>query len=93
MADFNEKVTTDNTPRPILGWHDLTDVEREEFDYIDSPEDAKFFRYKGGVYDLGEATVCDFDGQWDGVYPESAFSAVLVYVVDSESVIVGRVAT
>ena len=46
------EITTNNIPRPVLYWEDLTAKERAEFDY--DPCDHAFFRYRGGVYDLGE---------------------------------------
>lgn len=50
-------ITTNKVPRPVLYWHELTDKERQEFDYLKTEtaqEDGRFFRYKGAVYDLGE---------------------------------------
>lgn len=88
------KVYTNNKPRNILGWHDLTEKEQLDFDYLNTEErqlDAEFFRYKGCVYDMG-----DFDGfcgsiaesfntvgnqtkdAWDGYQSDSFFSGVLM---------------
>ena len=50
-------VKTNNTKRDVLQWHDLTDKEKEEFDYIDTEEkqySAEFFRYRGSCYDISE---------------------------------------
>ena len=85
---------TNNCPRPILYWWDLTEREREWLDYLDTEEKqewGRFFRYKGEVYDLGEFTTVppDFIG-WHGIQSDTFFSAVLVkYTADYESVIVG----
>ena len=47
------KIITNNQPRDLLYWYDLTEKEQADFDHI---EDGEFngFRYKGQVYDLGE---------------------------------------
>lgn len=47
------QITTNNQPRNLISWYDLTEKEQADFDYI---EDGQFngFRYKGQAYDLGE---------------------------------------
>lgn len=92
-------IRTNHIPRSILAGYELTESEREEFDYIAwEDEDGLFFRYKGQIYDLGEfSRVTDvqrnchgFDN-WDGYQSDSYFSAIVVkYVNDFESVIVGQ---
>jgi hypothetical protein len=55
MSDLTIK--TNNVPRDVLCWWDLTKKEQAEFDYLDSEgrqNEAQFFRYKKWVYDLGE---------------------------------------
>ena len=50
-----------------------------------------FFRFRGVLYDLGEFMHTDLDG-WDGIAPDTFFSATLVRLVDDgQSVVVGRV--
>ena len=66
--------------------------ERKEFNYLENIDEGTFFRFKGNVYDLRECMRCNnqFPG-WDGYYSESAFSGVLVKLVDAgEKVIVGQ---
>lgn len=100
-------IRTNHVPRFTVYGFDLTDEERKEFDYFRSPGDTDedfnealdcgtFFRYKGWVYDLGEAVRInryspeEFEG-WDGYYGETYFSGVLVKLVDAgEKVIVGQ---
>lgn len=85
------KITTNNVPRDVLYWHDLTDAERKEFDYLDTEDrqnDASFVRYKGWCYDMGEfERVPNVDGTannynsfqgWDGYHSDSFFSGVLL---------------
>ena len=79
------KVITNNIPRDVLYWFDLTPDEREEFDWLlDSstltPEDATFFRYKGEVYCLEdmEEPHPDLIGEWDAQLCDTFFSGILV---------------
>ena len=84
-------IKTNNVPRDVVYWYELTDAERAEFDYLDSDDaqcSASFFRYRGNVYDLGEFMVSPIKG-WDGIRNDSYFSGILVrYVEDCERVIV-----
>lgn len=92
-------IVTNNQPRDIISWYDLTPAERKEFDYLPEGE-GSFFRYKNHMYDLGEFMHIDTNiaphpqredwGKWHGYSSDSYFSGVLVrYALDNESVIVG----
>ena len=62
------KYTTNNKPREVLTWHDLTKKEQAEFDYLDTDVGqscADFVRYRGWVYDLGEFWHSK-EPEWDG---------------------------
>lgn len=96
---MSDKLTirTNNQPRHILYWHDLTDEERAEFDYLDTAEhqqDARFVRYRGWVYDLSEFSavgpMMSLDC-WDGYVSDSFYSGVVCRYVgnDCEAVIMG----
>ena len=90
------QIVTNNHQRFTVDGYDLTPEERKEFDYY-TPEEvdnATFFRFKGGVYCMGEfirvTKGSPFKG-WDGYYSDSFFSGVLVKLVDGgDSVVVGR---
>ena len=83
------KIVTNNQPRDILTWYDLTPAERKEFDYLEDGE-GSFFRYKGWVYDLGNAMRIEGVEDWHGYYSGTAFCGVLVKISsDCETVIVG----
>ena len=83
------KIKTNNQPRDILSWYDLTPAEQKEFNYLEEGE-GSFFRYKGWVYDLGEVMRIENIGQWQGCYTETASSGVLIrYTSDCDQVIVG----
>lgn len=86
MSD-NLEIRTNNVPRQVLYWFDLSEKERREFDYIDTDEaqaDASFFRYKGAVYDIGNFMLVSGGMRaggfrnWDGYASDSFFSGVLI---------------
>lgn len=95
------KIITNNKPRFIIYGFELSDKEKEQFDYLDNIDECSFFRYKGEIYDLGEFMRIDQSiaphaqrpgwENWQGYSSDSFFSGVLVrYTSDHESVIVGR---
>ena len=93
------RIITNNQPRDLLMWHELTDAERKELDYITNPEDrgTDFFRYKGWIYDVGEFELPgDHFPGWDGYHGDSFFSGILIRypreewgALDTEHIIVG----
>lgn len=99
---MNIHIVTNNQPRSIIYWYELSAEEKKEFDYLEDNDDnqSSFFRYKGCLYDLGEFmpiskgvsvdTVDHFKG-WHGVQSDSFFSGILYkYTDDYDYVIVGR---
>lgn len=92
------KIVTNNQPRPLLDWSNLSEKEQQEFDWLETEEEqcsADFFRYKGQVYCLDEFVRTDTDGalsNWDGLHATSAFSGVLVKFVPDidDEIVVGR---
>ena len=82
------KIKTNNQPRDILTWYDLTPAEQKEFDYLEEGEGSFFFRYKNQAYDLGEFMRIDANiaphpqrddwEKWHGYASDSYFSGVLV---------------
>lgn len=94
------KIVTNNQPRHLIYGFELSESEKQEFDYLDDIGSASFFRYKGNLYDLGEFMRIDANiaphpqredwENWQGYASDSYFSGVLVrYDSDNESVIVG----
>lgn len=91
------KIKTNNIPRPVVYGYELTEKEREDFDYPDDIDTAQFFRFKGQVYGIGEfsriipqgSKRChptesdnpDFAG-WHGYASDSFFSGVLIKWAD-----------
>lgn len=83
-------IKTNHKPRPIIYGFELTDKEREDFDYYDDPEEldsASFFKYRGQVYDLAEFMRIDENSPlaalgYDGQKGDSFFSGTLVKLSD-----------
>jgi hypothetical protein len=84
-------IKTNNVPRDLIYWCELTSKEQKEFDYLEDKSGEQFFRYKGNVYHLGEFQHTEhlpFQG-WNGYASDSYFSGVLIKLVsDYEQVIV-----
>jgi hypothetical protein len=87
---------TNTVPRNLIYGYELTEKEKEEFDYLSAEEidSHEFFRYKDNVYDPSEFMRTPENselGKWDGYYGNSYFSGILIkYVNDCEQVIVAR---
>ena len=88
------KIITNNQPRQLLYWEELTEKEQGEFDYL-TPEDTtnQFVRYKGWVYDVhdmmavrAETLPADsFLRKWHGYVGDSYFSGVVLkWTVDAD---------
>lgn len=87
------KITTNNQPRELVTWHDLSVAQREDFDYIaeDDRYSPRLFIYKGYPHDTNEFIRSNGElASWDGMQSDTFFSGVLVrYVDDFERVVVG----
>ena len=77
-------------PRPLLSGLDLTDNEREEFDYMEDIEGNNgFFRYKGDVYNL-DMFINWNHPYWNGCHNLNFWSGICIKVNSAtDSVIVG----
>jgi len=93
-------IKTNNCPRHLFYACEVSYTEREqlcrEFNWMDQEEfdRAMFFRYLGEYYALAEFLRVEGDllaKGWQGQLGETAWSSLLVKIVDShQSVIVGR---
>lgn len=90
------EIRTNNIPRDLIKDYQLSEKEREEFDYLDwaaiddGRDSATFFKYKGRLYDLGEFVITPESLKpWDGMAGDSFFSGVLIRLVDDQ-IIVGQ---
>jgi hypothetical protein len=96
-------IITNHHARPLIDAFQLTENERQEFDYIDWPSidngsgSATFFRYRGELYDLSQFTVLSATDGWDAGSGDSYFSATLIRLpkdewgdTDPYHIIVGR---
>jgi hypothetical protein len=96
------KIITNNQPRPVIWAIELSEKEREEFNYVDweavkRGEDSRdFVRYKGELYDLDDMEGCPpevFDQEgWHAWLSDSFYSGILVKYLgpDFDHVIMGR---
>jgi hypothetical protein len=93
-------VTTNNVPRDLISAFELSAVQyaelRKEFDYMNDADfdSAMFFKYRKQVYSLAEFLRTEGDllsRGWQGICSETAYSGVLVKIVEScRYVVVGR---
>lgn len=87
------EIITNNQPRNLLYGSELTDKQKEDFDYIDDIDSHDFISYKGQIYDPSEFMRTEEKGDfaaWQGYSSDSAFSGVLLrYTEDQEQVIMG----
>jgi hypothetical protein len=96
-------IKTNHVPRLVIDDYQLTEAERQDFDYLDWPAiergegSAEFFRYRGTLYDLGEfmttATLSATSpfSEWDGYMTDSFFSGIVIKynAPDYDRVVVG----
>lgn len=89
-------VVTNNKPRKYIVWDQLTPQDQQEFSYLDSrhqKESAMFFRYRGAVYDIGEATAPSVGTaleDWHGLYHNTFDSGVVFKWTQDDEIIVGH---
>jgi len=100
----NLTIRTNNQPRDVLFWHDLSPAEQAEFSYLDSEEkreSARFGRYRGWIYNLHnmerdmsrglEGSMPEAFHGWDDFLCQSYFSGILIRWIDNgERVIFAR---
>ena len=83
------KIITNNVPRNMIYGYELTDKQKQDFDYIAEIDNHDFVKYKGMIFDVSEFMITELEG-WDGVSGQSYFHGYLIKIVDSDSVIMGR---
>ena len=82
------KIITNNVPRNMAYGYELTDKQKQDFDYLEDIDSHDFVKYKGMVFDLSEFMITELEG-WDGVSGGSYFHGYLIKIVDSDTVIMG----
>lgn len=85
------KIITNNQPRQLIYGYELTEKQKQDFDYLDDIDNQDFVRYKGNLYDVSEFIStfyqCDSLKDWDGYSSDSYFSGVLIKMIDSDTAI------
>ena len=72
--------------------YELTDKQKQDFDYLDDIDSHDFVKYKDNIYDLSEFMIIENNDSlkdWDGYSSDSYFSGTLVKYIDSDTVIMG----
>lgn len=93
---MNIEIITNNVPRPLLDWVNLTEKEQQEVEELLPSDmlDNIYFRYKKQVYPLSEILSVGRNpslAKWDGYSPDTYFSGIVTKLVPEEdSIIVGR---
>lgn len=86
-------IRTNNIPRPILSYYDLSKFEQDQvIDEMGAGECENFsgFKFKGQVYNLEDFVKVAVEN-WSGVFQCSAFHGVLVRLSnDANTVVVGE---
>ena len=88
----NIKIMTNNKPRQLIYGYELTDKQKQDFDYIEDIDNHDFVKYKNNIYDLSEFMRTDSIGSlkdWHGYSSDSFFSGTLVKYIDDDTVIMG----
>lgn len=84
------KIITNNQPRQLIYGYELTEKQKQDFDYLDDIDNNNFIKYKGFIYDVSEfISTYNMDSlkDWDGYSSDSYFSGVLIKIIDSDTVI------
>ena len=86
-------IRTNNKPRPIIYWHELTEEQRKEFDFT-SADGCSYVKYKSCIHCISEFMRVDGDSPlkgWHGYESNSFFSGTLVkFCEDTDYVIMGE---
>ena len=83
---------TNNKPRQLIYGYELTDKQKQDFDYIEDIDSHDFVKYKNNIYDLSEFIRVENNDSlkdWHGYSSDSYFSGTLVKYIDDDSVIMG----
>jgi len=91
LEGFIMNIKTNNHFRNLIYGYELTELEKQDFDYIDDIDSHDFFRYKGHVYDPSEfMRTPEALEPWQGYSSDSYFSGVVItYSDDMEQIKIG----
>ena len=83
---FREYIYSNDVPESVL---------KDQFDWMDNPDEWTFIKYRGSYYTLDDFMQVDKNNEtlkgWDGVSSDSFFSGLLIKFDDTgEGCIIGR---
>ena len=86
------EIITNNSPRPLIDFCQLTVKEQnEQRESFINAECLDYFRYKGRVYTTEDFMRCPEPlKDWDGYESDTFFSGTLIKLLDDDRLIVGR---
>lgn len=91
------KVIANNIPRTIISGYELSEAQREDFNYLtdEGVDQGRYFMYKGNVYTLSDFMLLSVGREdlkeWDAYMGDSYFSGLVLKLSDcGELVTVGR---
>lgn len=87
------EIISNNKWRDFVYGYDLPEKFHEEFDYLDSIEDATFIKYKGDYYDFGEFLKLEDQNymgalshiNWHGIKSLGFFESLVISISDCGS--------
>lgn len=90
------KITTNNKPRALIYGYQLTEKEKQDFDWLNDIDSEQFVQYQGMIIHIGEFVRLSDDSEeskagWYGVHGLNAFCGVLVKLIGNGRVVVGKV--
>ena len=86
------KIFTNNKPRELFTFDQLTEKESANFSY-DNAKDSTFFRYRDYVYDISDFMSAPPDLKakgWHCYACDSYFSGTLIKMIDDDNIVVAR---
>lgn len=90
------QIITNNKPRELIYGYQLTEKEKQDFDWLNDIDSEQFVQYQGMIIHIGEFVRLSGDSKeykagYHSVYGLNAFCGVLVKLLDNDRVIVGKV--
>lgn len=90
------KIITNNQKRELIYGYQLTEKEKQDFDWLDDIDSEQFVQYQGMIIHIEEFVRLSGDSEeskagWHGVHGLNAFCGVLVKLIGNDRIVVGKV--